>query len=120
MKRGDESVGGSFPTLRRTGARLECFLIERDQSLEDRAEDVVIDAAAGEVRIERLRLGAVADVEHARAVAERDHGFAFRAGGLREEDEEREGGGEKAEQAQEHATTVAGRMPRGNPRADER
>ena len=77
----------------------------------------MVDGAAGEMRIERLHLGAIADVEHAGAIAERDGGLAFRARGLREEREE---GDKNAERTQKHDVEVARRVPRGNPEHRER
>jgi hypothetical protein len=69
------------------------------------------------MRIERLHLGTVADVEHAGAITERDGGLAFRARELREEREEDE---KNAERRQEHGVERARRLPRGNPEHRER
>jgi hypothetical protein len=63
------------------GAGQEGFLVERDESLVKRTQDVVIDRAAGEVGIEVLDLGAIAHVEDALAVAGLDEGFAARTTG---------------------------------------
>jgi hypothetical protein len=71
----------------------------------------MIHGAAREMRIERLHLGAIADVERAGAIAERDGGLAFRARELREEREEDD---KNAEQTQEHGEELASRAPRGN------
>ena len=95
-------------------------LVQRDEPLEERAQDVMVDGTAREVRIERLHFGPVADMEDAGAIAERDGGLAFRARGLREEGAEREDGGKNAERTQEHGEELARRVPRGNPEHRER
>ena len=107
-----QSVGGNVPALGGARPRLECLLVEREEALEERAQNVVVHGAAREMRIERLYLGAIADVEHAGASAERDGGLAFRARGLREEREEDD---KNAERKQEHGVERARRLPRGNP-----
>jgi hypothetical protein len=81
MKRVNETVGRNFPAGSGAGTGLEGFLVEGDEALEERAEDVVIDGAAGDVRIEVLDLGAVADMENALTVAGLDQRLATRTCG---------------------------------------
>jgi hypothetical protein len=52
VKRVREPVRRDRPALGRAGPRLQGFLVERDQPLEKRAEHVVVDCAAGEMRVE--------------------------------------------------------------------
>ena len=79
MKREDEAVGRNVPAFRRAGPRLERRFVQRHEALKERGQHVVVDAAAGELRVERLDLRPVADVQDAGVIAAGDGGLALGA-----------------------------------------
>ena len=59
----------------------------------------MVDRAAREVRIERLHLGTVADVEDTSAIAERYGGLTFGAGRRHQDDQEQTGANKEMKRA---------------------
>ena len=64
-----EAVGRHLPAFRRARTRLQGLLVQGEKTLEEGAQDVVVDTAAREMGVEGLDLRAVADEEHARPAA---------------------------------------------------
>ena len=87
FRRSRQTAWPGRATARPSRARGKGFLVEGDEAFEKRGQDVVIDAAAGEMRIEGLDFSAVSNVKNFRAVAERDGRLPASAAGDAQERE---------------------------------